>query len=283
VKYDRRAYAKINLGLRVYGKQSDGYHRISTIMQRIDLFDSITVQESCAFSITIEGDTIVGENLITRAVSAFFEHYPSDRNVRIHVAKRIPVAAGLGGGSSDAAATLLILREMFQPSVPIRDLFPIALALGSDVPFFLGPPACLASGRGEILTPVPPLPSGWVVLSTPETRVSTEQVYREFDIHGMPSSAFLDPKELVRDGHFRLELLKYLGNDLELITQGIEPLVAELHSVMRRYSDVVMMSGSGPTVFSIHQERRQAERCAEHTSGLCSRTWVVSPITDLEE
>ncbi|MFZ5436383.1 MAG: 4-(cytidine 5'-diphospho)-2-C-methyl-D-erythritol kinase [Bacillota bacterium] len=283
MKYGRRAHAKINLGLRVYGKQSDGYHQISTVMQRVDLFDSITAQESDAFSISVEGDTIVGENLITRAASAFFERYPSDRSVRIHVVKRIPVAAGLGGGSSDAAATLLILREMFQPSIPLHALFPIALALGSDVPFFLGPPACLASGRGEILTPVPPLPSGWIVLSTPETRVSTEEVYREFDIRGMPTYSFLDPQELVRDGRFHLELLKFLGNDLEVITQGIEPLVAELHSVMRRYSDVVMMSGSGPAVFSIHQERQQADRCADDVSRLCRRTWVVSPITELEE
>lgn len=179
-----KAYAKVNLTLAVGEKRPDGYHEVVSVMQRVSLHDTLTAEQ------TREGITLTcsdpalpsgEENLAHRAASLFFRETGIAGGAALTLEKRIPSQAGLGGGSSDAASALLALRKLYAPALPDTELETMAAALGSDVPFFIRGGTQLATGRGEVLSPLPPLTDGWFVIVKPTESFSTPAMYRRLD------------------------------------------------------------------------------------------------------
>lgn len=184
MKCVEKAYAKVNLTLAVGEKRPDGYHEVVSVMQRVSLCDTLTAEQ------TREGITLTcsdpalpsgEENLAHRAASLFFRETGIAGGAALTLEKRIPSQAGLGGGSSDAASVLLALRKLYAPALPDTELETMAAALGSDVPFFIRGGTQLATGRGEVLSPLPPLTDGWFVIVKPTESFSTPAMYRRLD------------------------------------------------------------------------------------------------------
>lgn len=184
MKCVEKAYAKVNLTLAVGEKRPDGYHEVVSVMQRVSLHDTLTAEQ------TREGITLTcsdpalpsgEENLAHRAASLFFREMGIAGGAALTLEKRIPSQAGLGGGSSDAASVLLALRRLYAPALPDTELETMAAALGSDVPFFIRGGTQLATGRGEVLSPLPPLTDGWFVIVKPTESFSTAAMYRRLD------------------------------------------------------------------------------------------------------
>lgn len=184
MKCVEKAYAKVNLTLAVGEKRPDGYHEVVSVMQRVSLCDTLTAEQ------TREGITLTcsdpalpseEENLAHRAASLFFRETGITGGAALTLEKRIPSQAGLGGGSSDAASALLALRKLYAPALPDTELETMAAALGSDVPFFIRGGTQLATGRGEVLSPLPPLTDGWFVIVKPTESFSTPAMYRRLD------------------------------------------------------------------------------------------------------
>ena len=184
MKCVEKAYAKVNLTLAVGEKRPDGYHEVVSVMQRVSLCDTLTAEQ------TREGITLTcsdpalpsgEENLAHRAASLFFRETGIAGGAALTLEKRIPSQAGLGGGSSDAASVLLALRKLYAPALSDTELETMAAALGSDVPFFIRGGTQLATGRGEVLSPLPPLTDGWFVIVKPTESFSTPSMYRRLD------------------------------------------------------------------------------------------------------
>mgnify|MGYP004699056489 FL=1 len=184
MKCVEKAYAKVNLTLAVGEKRPDGYHEVVSVMQRVSLHDTLTAEQ------TREGITLTcsdpalpsgEENLAHRAASLFFRETGIAGGAALTLEKRIPSQAGLGGGSSDAASVLLALRKLYAPALSDTELETMAAALGSDVPFFIRGGTQLATGRGEVLSPLPPLTDGWFVIVKPTESFSTPAMYRRLD------------------------------------------------------------------------------------------------------
>jgi 4-diphosphocytidyl-2-C-methyl-D-erythritol kinase len=266
-----RAYAKINLTLVVGPLRLDSKHEIITVLQRIDLFDDIEVEP--ADELLVEGfpqDTLVRTALAMLAEAA---EVSTGWNARIE--KRIPVAAGLGGGSADAAAALELANALLKEPLPRAELHRIAARIGADVPFFLHEGAQLATGEGTDLTPVD-VPQDYIVLlvlpSGPE-KVSTEIVYQSFDGRG-GAEGFEERRSVLFDALARVRQSRDLGelprNDL-----ASSPLAAELEALGAFRADV---TGAGPAVYGLFQQLEDAERATAvlRDSG---RTWLVRPIS----
>ena len=264
-----KAPAKINPVLEVLGKRPDGYHELSILFQAIDLCDTVTFGGSNnGLSLRVFGET-GGEvptddsNLAMKAARLFFQQFPAkNQNVTIELKKKIPVAAGLGGGSSDAAAVLLGFDILFQTNLGEEGLQPLAEKLGSDVPFFLKGGTALGTGRGEIITPLPPAPPMDLVLVKPAQGLSTPEVYRSGKAQitrGEKTKAYLDLLPERR--------LPYLAGSL---FNGLEPaaffLEPETQEIKRQLLEVgalgALVSGSGPTVFGVAPSGPAAEAIA---------------------
>ncbi len=255
------APAKINVFLHVLGRRPDGYHRLCSGMQKIGLYDELLLERIDA-GIELhcpDGDTPEnGDNLVVRAAALFGEHLAETGlgrpfGVRMVLTKRIPVAAGLGGGSSDAAATLLGLNALSGARLDARTLAGLGLRLGADVPFFLQPaPAALAQGIGEELSPVPPLAGYSIVLVNPGFALSTRWVYQNFDLTA------IERKDTFQNFQNGLNGAVW-SNDLEQVAAGRYPVIGELKEAMRGHgAEASLMSGSGPTVFGLFSDRARA-------------------------
>lgn len=259
------ARAKINLALDVLFKRPDGYHEVAMVMQAVSLADRVTLAADDAISVvSTAADLDCGaSNLAYRAAALLRERCRVDRGVRVTLEKNIPLAAGLAGGSADAAAVLHGLNRLWGLGLTLADLEEIGAALGSDVPFCLRGGTALATGRGEKLRTLPALPHSWVVLAKPPVAVSTAWVYGNYrdervtarpDVAGM--TACLAAGDLPG-------VAGRLGNVLETVTVPAHPEIAALKAVMRDQGAMAsLMSGSGPTVFGLVDNLRQAEQIA---------------------
>lgn len=256
------AHAKVNLYLAVGGVRSDGYHEIVTFMRRISLADELTMTFSPGntpyVDLTAEGDpTPLGaDNLIVRAAYAFFERTGLACDLRVHLHKRIPSMAGLGGGSSDAAATLRGLNQWFGTPLSPDQLREVAAALGSDIPFFVTENAAISYGRGEKLLSVPVSDAPFIVVVKGKETSSTSEAYRALDgsraVVESPLTLPSDPSDLP----FR--------NDFEAPISVLCPSVAEHLTKLRSFgATAAMMSGSGSAVFGIFPTERSARDAAE--------------------
>jgi len=260
-----KAPAKINLSLSVVGKQTH-FHEVEIIMTNIDLADYITIKKSpnAKKQITLLSDSpnmAVGRgNLVYRAAEIFMKHYNITDKVEIQIEKNIPIAAGLAGGSSDAAATFKGLRELFNVDCSDEDLCELGAILGSDVPFCIIGGTALATGRGEIITPIKSPPLCWVVIVNPRLAVSTRKIYSSFNLD---ESNEIDTQLMlnaIENGDFN-EMCMHLANNLEPVTIKLFPVVSQIKEAL--YSsgaNGVRMSGSGPTVFALVYTEKKAKQ-----------------------
>lgn len=264
-----KAPAKLNVGLRVTGKREDGYHELITIMVPVALYDLVELSP-CDQGINLEvsGYPVPAdsENLAFRAAQAFFGCSGIKGGVEIGLRKEIPVAAGLGGGSSDAAATLLGLNAMWGRPLDDRSLAGLAVGLGADVPFFLMGKPALARGIGELLEPIDKWPELWYVIVTPPIEVSTAWVYRSLKI-GLTSRnlAFNIPDFEATP----FEVAGFLINDLEAVTAAHFPVITRIKALLLDAgAEGALMSGSGPSVYGIFKTEEKAGRARERLEGL---------------
>ncbi len=278
------AFAKVNLGLSVLSRRPDGFHDIDTLFQSIDLADSLTIERSDGgMALSASGLSVpLGEsNLVWRAAEAVRAETDCPP-VSIDIVKRIPVAAGLGGGSADAAGTLLGLRSMFDLSLTDADLSRLALGIGSDVPFMLRGGTARGRGRGEDLEWWPPLGGFALVLVTPPVPVSAGEAYASVRI-GLTGSALFTKLNCsaIQEGDMRA-LMTALRNDLEPGVVSCCPDVAAARFALESAGAIaVQMSGSGPTVLGLAESREDAEVQAREVRRTGDPGWaihVVEPI-----
>jgi 4-diphosphocytidyl-2-C-methyl-D-erythritol kinase len=262
-----KSYAKINLGLRIVGKRSDGYHDIETIFYPISLFDEITLYPTPAISLTCTDPAIPvnSDNLCWKAAELFLSTFGIFGGVSIAITKRIPSGAGLGGGSSNAGATLLAMCDMFNVNATDTKLKEIALQIGSDVPFFLRRGVAFGEGRGERLTYIRYTLPYWIVLVNPGIHVSTPWAYAAYSEHG--EGKFPNRKKL-QELFSSTADIPILHNDFEDVVFAKYPEIASIkRTVLELGAMHAMMSGSGSSVFGLFENESGAKRASEYFSG----------------
>ncbi|WP_027092133.1 4-(cytidine 5'-diphospho)-2-C-methyl-D-erythritol kinase [Cohnella thermotolerans] len=284
MKVYEKAPAKINLLLDVLRKREDGYHEVEMIMTMVDLADRLEMSELPRDQIVLSSHAgfipLDEKNLAFQAAKLLKERYNVKKGVYIHLDKNIPVAAGLAGGSSDAAAALRGLNRLWNLGLGLDELEALGAELGSDVPFCIRGGTAVARGRGEKLESIESPPQCWVVLAKPPINVSTADVYgklRANELKEHPSiPAMLDA---IRRKSFP-DVCARLGNVLETVTLGRYPEVRQIKEVMTRLgADGVLMSGSGPTVFGLVSKESKVSRLYNGLRGFCKEVYAVRLLT----
>ena len=284
MKVYEKAPAKINLLLDVLHKRDDGFHEVEMIMTMVDLADRLTMEELPRDGIIISSQAgyipLDEKNLAFQAARLIKERYNVRNGVYIHLDKHIPVAAGLAGGSSDAAAALRGLNRLWGLNIPQDELCRLGAELGSDVPFCVTGGTAVARGRGEKLEPIVNPPQCWVVLAKPPINVSTADVYGRFRAAGLrehPSTSAM--RSAIERGSFA-DVCAGLGNVLESVTLELYPEVRQMKKTMQRLgADGVLMSGSGPTVFGLVAKEAKVARIYNGLRGFCKEVYVVRMLT----
>ena len=262
-----KAPCKVNYRLDVLRRRPDGYHDLRMIMQRIDLCDTITLSLSEVSGVRVTcGSVGVPDgpgNIAWRAADALVQRSGRRSGIDITIDKKIPVAAGLGGGSSDAATVLMGVNDLLELGLSDPELMAIGVTLGADVPFFIFKKTAFAEGIGELLTPLDVVPSAWLVLVNPRVPVSTAWVYQNLELTNRAPVSIL-PRSFVTVS----DICAVLANDLEVVTIGRYPLIREIKErLLRAGAAGALMSGSGPTVFGIFETEAAARICAETIAG----------------
>ncbi|YBV90754.1 4-(cytidine 5'-diphospho)-2-C-methyl-D-erythritol kinase [Bacillus sp. PK9-021] len=274
-----KAPAKINLSLDVLHKRPDGYHEVKMIMTTIDLADRIELSDREDGRIVIYShNRFVPDdqrNLAYQAAQILKRRYNISKGVNILIDKHIPVAAGLAGGSSDAAATLRGLNTLWELGLSLDTLAQIGAEIGSDVSFCVYGGAALATGRGEIVEHIEAPPSCWVILAKPEIGVSTADVYRNLKIEEMDHPKVDEMVHAIQSGNYD-QMCSLVGNVLEAVTLKMHPEVALIKEQIKRFgADAVLMSGSGPTVFGLVQHDSRMHRIYNGLRGFCDKVYAV--------
>lgn len=263
------AFAKINWSLRVLGQRDDGYHEIDTVLQTVSLHDTITLEESNDDGTRLWCDDVSvpadKTNLVWRAAAALSERYSITRGVKIRLVKRVPAEAGLGGGSSDAAATLIALAHLWKIKASPDNLIKIAESLGSDVPFFLGGGTARATGRGTLIKLLGDSPQKHLLIIKPNASISTAKAYRTLNRAALTSS---NPKPIL----FRSQAsdvsasidLNDLQNDFEPVALKQETEIETAkNALLKSGARAAMLSGSGAAVFGIFDNQNAQERAIQ--------------------
>lgn len=274
-----KAPAKINLTLDVLGKRSDGYHEVEMVMTTIDLADRLELNEvkEDRISILSHSRYVPGDerNLAYQAAKLLKERCGIRQGVEISINKVIPVAAGLAGGSSDAAATLKGLNELWQLGLSIEELAALGSEIGSDVAFCVHGGTALARGRGEKITKLSPPPSCWVILAKPSIGVSTSEIYGNLDISRIPHPDTEAMIRAIQEKDYE-GVCQNMGNALESVTLSMYPEVLHIKNQMERFgADSVLMSGSGPTVFGLVRRDSRLNRIYNGLRGFCHQVFAV--------
>lgn len=260
-----KAMAKVNLSLDVVGKREDGYHEVKMIMQTLNLYDKITIKKKSTPGIQLNTNLgflpVNEDNLIYKAARILTEEYNLDQGVDITLQKFIPVAAGMAGGSSDAATTLLAMNKLFELNLSRKKLMEIAVTLGADVPYCLMGGTALSEGIGEILTPLPDVPKGYILIAKPGISVSTKFVYTNLKLDQVEFHPDVDAQiEAIKNRNF-MEMANCMGNVLETVTIPAYPIIQKIKDFMLEHGAVnALMSGSGPTVFGLFQDEEEANK-----------------------
>ena len=279
-----KALAKINLGLDVIGTREDGYHLVRMIMQTIDLYDWVTVRKSDGSGVSLETNLNFlptdEHNIAYQAVELLKQDFPQIGGVELCIHKCIPVAAGMAGGSTDAAAVLYGMNKLFHLGIPMYRLMEYGLKLGADVPYCLLRGTALAEGIGEKLTRLPPMPDCHILIAKPPVSVSTKLVYQTLDALEEPPHPPIDAQIRDLEAQDLAALATHMGNVLEGVTVPMHPEIAQIKEMMEAQGAIAaMMSGSGPTVFGIFSEEARAYEAKEQirSSGLARQVYVTKP------
>ena len=248
-----KANAKINFSLSVCGKREDGYHLIDTVMHSVNLYDTVFIEKSGEISVRC-GDLPQEENIAYKAANLFFETTNISGGCKIEIEKRIPLSAGLGGGSADAAAVLLGLDKLYNTRLSYDTLCDMAVKLGADVPFFIKGGCMRSEGIGEILTPASPLRNGYILLAKADLKPSTGEMYRRLD---EKQTVLADTEAVLKaiDENDLEELSKTLYNAFETVwpESSVKAVLLKTNAVM------VALTGSGPTWFAVYDNEIKRE------------------------
>ena len=276
-----KALAKINLGLDVLGKREDGYHEVRMVMQTIHLYDRVEIKKTRSPHIHVETNLyylpVNEDNLVYRAAKLMKDEFQIKEGVRIVLQKFIPVAAGLAGGSSDAAAVLVGMNRIFNLGLKQNKLMELGLKIGADVPFCIMRGTALAEGIGEKLTALPPMPKCPVLIAKPAISVSTKAVYEGLKLYDGMEHPDIDG---VMEGIQQKDLkgvASHMGNILETVTIPMYPVIEDIKKLMLENGALnAMMSGSGPTVFGLFPNEREIRRAYEalKQSGLAKNVYT---------
>ena len=276
-----QAYAKVNLTLDVGAKRADGYHGITSVMQRISLWDTVTAErgtgrDTLLCSVPVTED--VNDNLCLMALRVFVAEIGIESDgVSVTLEKHIPTQAGLGGGSSDAAAVLRALRTLFAPGMPDAQLETLAAKLGSDVPFFIRGGTQLATGRGELVRPLPPLTAGWFVVVKPEEGYSTAEMYRRLDACGDLTAGDSRMVDAVAGNNVHA-IAAELRNSFERAVPESSRLW-DIKSALRAHGALgTLLSGSGSAVFGLYDDQGEAIAAAETLRRTWPQIFVTRPV-----
>lgn len=279
-----KALAKINLGLDVVGTRPDGYHDLRMVMQSVRLYDRLTISQTRSPGVRMK--TNLGflptddGNLAAKAARLMIEAGDITEGVFIQLEKHIPVAAGLAGGSSDAAAVLVGMNLLFHLNFSQEKLREIGVRIGADVPFCVMRGTALAEGIGEILTPLPALPDCRILIARPDIHVSTKNVFSRLKVDGNTVHPDIDGQvRAVREGDLE-KISSLCGNVLESVTEAEYPVIGQIKEIMRKHGALsAMMSGSGPTVFGIYEDEKKAMKAKEelHQGTLARQVYLTGP------
>jgi 4-diphosphocytidyl-2-C-methyl-D-erythritol kinase len=274
-----KAPAKINLSLDVLRKREDGYHDVEMIMTTVDLADRIELNtlmedriEVSLWSRYVPNDE---RNLAYKAAKAFKQKYNITKGVHIKIEKVIPVSAGLGGGSTDAAAVLRGLNQLWNMNIPIEELARLGSTIGSDIPFCVYGSTGIAKGFGEIIERLPSPPPFWVVLAKPDIGVSTRTIFQRVKIDEIFHPNTEAVIQSLYEKNFTM-LCNNIGNSLEAITSSIHPEILRIKEKMEQAgASGVLMSGSGPTVYGLVEHESKAQRIYNGMKGFCTEVYLV--------
>jgi len=275
------AFAKINLSLRVSGKRADGYHELDTLFQTVSLHDTIEASSSDGPHTVLSCDDrslpVNESNLVIRAAKALQDHFGAERGARIRLRKRIPAQAGLGGGSADAAITLLILAQLWELNCSTEELMSIASRLGADVPFFFSGGSAHATGIGEQIETLDDLEQKFLLILKPNANISTADAYRALDersLTSLISETILSSSQPTADSE-KIDLANLI-NDFEAIVFDLEPEIRRAKSaLLKTGAAAALLAGSGSAVFGIFDSedaQRRAIQAIELETG-----WRVFP------
>ncbi len=274
-----KAYAKINLSLDVLNKREDNYHNVKMIMQQIGLYDEIylkKIEQGITIETNCEYLPVDSSNIAYKAAKLMIDRYGLNGGLYIYIKKNIPIAAGLAGGSTDAAAVMKVINAMFELGMSLEELMDLGKEIGADVPFCLLGGAALAEGIGEKLTKIQGLNSGWVVLSKPNIGVSTAEAYENLDVESIDERPQTERliKALQNDNLY--EISKLLCNVFEKGIYYRHPIVKEIKIKMNQYGALgSVMTGSGPTVFGVFKNYGKAKSAYEKLRLLYNQTYLV--------
>lgn len=279
-----RAYAKINLGLDVIGKLPNGYHEVKMVMQTVGIYDELILEKAeGGVSLTTDCGELPtdGSNLICKAAELMRSRYGVTEGVRIRLHKKIPIAAGMAGGSTDAAATMKAMNRLFGLGVSREELMQAAVSIGADVPYCILGGTALAEGIGERLTVLrkaPPMP---LLVAKPDINVSTKFVYEHLDAAKQPEHPDIDGMvEAIGQGSVP-GIVERLGNVLETVTVPAYPVISVIKKRMCELGALgSLMSGSGPTVFGVFADKDSAGSACERLrqEGLAGQLFVTEPV-----
>lgn len=264
----QKAYAKVNIGLDVLRRRPDGYHELKMIMQTVDICDELTFEkeEEPGILLRIDGAVLPTDenNLVCRAAALLLEEKQIEQGVSITLKKRIPIAAGMAGGSADAAATMRGLNVLFELGCSTEELRRLGVKLGADIPYCILGGTVLSEGIGEVLTPLPSPPECYLVVAKPDIDVSTAFVYQNLRADSLPFHPDIDGMaEALAAGDLK-GMTDRMGNVLETVTVREYPVIDKIKKRMCELgAENALMSGSGPTVFGIYKEKETAEKTAD--------------------
>lgn len=283
-----KAYGKINIGLDVLRKRSDGYHEVKMIMQTVSLYDRITITRNKNSSdIVLETNLNFlptnENNIVYKAAKLIKDEFGISDGLSIKLEKHIPVAAGMAGGSTDAAATLELLNTMYSLNLSKDDLMKRAVTLGADVPYCILKGTALSEGIGEVLTPLKQLMPCYILIVKPPIYVSTKFVYENLRINELKSHPDIDGiVDAISSGDLETMSQK-MGNVLESVTEDNYPVISSIKKLMTQNGAISsLMSGSGPTVFGIYDNEDKINQAATFfkTNYPSYRTYVTKPINN---
>ncbi len=263
-----RPLAKVNLGLDVVGKREDGYHEVRMVMQTLGLHDHMVMEKTEDGIVSMKSNLpylpVNENNLVVQAVQMLRREFHIEEGVRINLKKVIPVAGGMAGGSSDAAAALLGMNLLFKLKLRTKELMERGVALGADVPYCILRGTALAEGIGERLSVLPNAPKCGVLVVKPSISVSTKCVYTQFDQLEEVSHPDIDGLiDAIKEQNLH-KMCSYMGNNLELVTEQNKPIITKIKNKMMQSGALkALMSGSGPTVFGIYETMEKAEAASE--------------------
>lgn len=278
-----KAMAKINLGLDVIRRREDGYHEVRMIMQTVNLYDELTFRKQPGDKVRLTANLrslpTDGHNLIVKTAELLRKEFGIREGLSIHLKKKIPVAAGMAGGSTDAAAAFAGMNELFGLGLTLEELQKRAVSVGADVPYCLQGGTALSEGIGEILTELPSAPRCSVIIAKPPIHVSTRFVYENLRLDSLEKHPDIDGiLDSIREGNI-LGVAERLENVLETVTQKEYPVIGQIKQfLVHRGALGALMSGSGPTVFALFDRKDLAARACEdlRRAGLAKQVYLTS-------